>query len=60
MVTKKVGRPAIHQTPEQKKAANAEAAKKYRAEKKKLKQNNDDKITSKIIDLSAVAAWRRR
>lgn len=54
----KVGRPAKHLTLEEKKAANATAAKEYRARQKAKKQEWRDptkRPRSSIIDLSALA-----
>ena len=55
------GRPRIYATKQQQQAAAARA---YRARKKAAKAAtnapDDDRLHSKIIDLSALPAWRRR
>jgi hypothetical protein len=55
------GRPRIYDT---KQAQQAAAARAYRARKKAAKAAakapDDDRLHSKIIDLSALPAWRRR
>lgn len=57
------GRPRVHQTPEEKKAAQAEAARQYRARKKAERDARRDlgqPISSKIIDLSVLPPWQRK
>ena len=57
------GRPVKHKTPEARKQANREAARRYRAKKKaELASRRDESnpVSSKTIDLSSVAPWKRR
>jgi hypothetical protein len=59
---RKLGRPLEHVTSEQKKAANAAAARQYRARQKAKRQDWSDpskRPQSSIIDLSALLPpWR--
>lgn len=60
----KLGRPRKHLTKDEKRAANAAAARKYRAQKKAQREErrNTNKLPqSRIIDLSALnPPWRMR
>lgn len=55
------GRPPKHRTTADRKAANAAAARAYRARKKADQQPRRDPapLKSKVIDLSELPAWRR-
>jgi hypothetical protein len=53
------GRPIVHLSVEERKAANAESARLYRAKKRALKvarKNPEIQLTSSIIDLSTTVS----
>lgn len=57
------GRPRVHQSDEERLAAGAKAAREYRARKKKVRDERRDQtvpLSSAIIDLSVLPAWRRK
>lgn len=54
------GRPATHVTAEEKRAAAAEASKRYRDKQRALRdarKKPENKLTSDVIDLSAIDRW---
>lgn len=63
-IAKVVGRPRLHATDADRRAANAAAAKRYQAKLKAAKQARSDLArppVSPLIDLSlATPAWRRK
>lgn len=57
------GRPALYHSEEEKKAARAAAARQRRAREKAerdARRRSDQPLTSDILDLSQVGAWRTR
>jgi len=63
MKPRRPGRPPVYRTLEERRQANAEAARRYRAKKKATalaRKDSAKPLESSIIALDSLPAWRRK